>query len=165
MLAVSRRLLVQMSEFAACMPRPDFVKEGTRQLLLATDAVRVITLEACDLGADAVAKKMRCKYIVEAANGPTIPSADLILRDRGIHVLPDIYTNAGGVTVSFFEWVQNLQNFKCVPRSTLPVLWLGLIARMNCTLWRDSLEIALMRVPRPFHVGRPSTCAGGKRSR
>lgn len=38
--------------------------------------------------------------------------ADRILRDRGIIVLPDIYTNAGGVTVSFFEWVQNLQNFR-----------------------------------------------------
>lgn len=38
--------------------------------------------------------------------------ADKILRDRGIIVLPDIYTNAGGVTVSFFEWVQNLQNFR-----------------------------------------------------
>ena len=37
---------------------------------------------------------------------------DKILRDRGIIVLPDIYTNAGGVTVSFFEWVQNLQNFR-----------------------------------------------------
>jgi glutamate dehydrogenase/leucine dehydrogenase len=63
--------------------------------------------------ADHVAKKLQCRYVVEAANGPTIPSADRILRDRGIHVLPDIYTNAGGVTVSFFEWVQNLQNFKC----------------------------------------------------
>nr|BAB62311.1 glutamate dehydrogenase [Ulva pertusa] len=61
---------------------------------------------------DPVARKISCKYIVEAANGPTTPSADLILRDRGIPVLPDIYTNAGGVTVSFLEWVQNLQNFK-----------------------------------------------------
>lgn len=40
--------------------------------------------------------------------------ADKILRDRGIIVLPDIYSNAGGVTVSFFEWVQNLQNFRWV---------------------------------------------------
>lgn len=40
------------------------------------------------------------------------PQGDAVLRDRGIIVLPDIYTNAGGVTVSFFEWVQNLQNFK-----------------------------------------------------
>ena len=60
-----------------------------------------------------MAQKLQCKYLVEAANGPTIPSADRILRERGIPVLPDIYTNAGGVTVSFFEWVQNLQNFKC----------------------------------------------------
>jgi hypothetical protein len=60
-----------------------------------------------------VAQRMDCKYIAEAANGPTLPDADMILRDRGIKVLPDIYTNAGGVTVSFFEWVQNLQNLRC----------------------------------------------------
>mmetsp|Transcript_3026 Transcript_3026/g.8249 ORF Transcript_3026/g.8249 Transcript_3026/m.8249 type:complete len:372 (-) Transcript_3026:776-1891(-) len=58
------------------------------------------------------AHKLQCRVVVEAANGPTTPEADLILRDRGITVLPDIYTNGGGVTVSFFEWVQNLQNFK-----------------------------------------------------
>lgn len=58
------------------------------------------------------AAKLQCKYVIEAANGPTTPEADQILRQRGIPVLPDIYTNAGGVTVSFFEWVQNLQNFK-----------------------------------------------------
>lgn len=47
-----------------------------------------------------------------AADPLLILQADKILRDRGIIVLPDIYTNAGGVTVSFFEWVQNLQNFR-----------------------------------------------------
>lgn len=57
------------------------------------------------------AGSLDCKFVVEAANGPTTPGGDTILRDRGITVLPDIYTNAGGVTVSFFEWVQNLQNF------------------------------------------------------
>lgn len=61
---------------------------------------------------DSVAQSMSCQYVVEAANSPTTPTADVILRDRGVHVLPDIYTNAGGVTVSFFEWVQNQQNFK-----------------------------------------------------
>mmetsp|Transcript_46445 Transcript_46445/g.116150 ORF Transcript_46445/g.116150 Transcript_46445/m.116150 type:complete len:450 (+) Transcript_46445:100-1449(+) len=58
------------------------------------------------------AANLQCKWVAEAANGPITPEGDLILRDRGIPVLPDIYCNAGGVTVSFFEWVQNLQNFK-----------------------------------------------------
>eukprot|EP01025_Chloroclados_australasicus_P021878 TRINITY_DN22820_c0_g1_i10.p2 TRINITY_DN22820_c0_g1~~TRINITY_DN22820_c0_g1_i10.p2 ORF type:complete len:482 (-),score=75.09 TRINITY_DN22820_c0_g1_i10:1148-2515(-) len=58
------------------------------------------------------AESLNCTVVVEAANGPTTPDGDQILRDRGIDVLPDIYTNAGGVTVSFFEWVQNLQNFR-----------------------------------------------------
>ncbi|KAG2487515.1 hypothetical protein HYH03_013933 [Edaphochlamys debaryana] len=58
------------------------------------------------------AAKLQCKVVVEAANGPTTPEGDAVLRERGITVLPDIYTNGGGVTVSFFEWVQNLQNFK-----------------------------------------------------
>lgn len=58
------------------------------------------------------ASKVDAKIVIEAANGPTTPEGDKILRDRGITVLPDIYTNGGGVTVSFFEWVQNLQNFK-----------------------------------------------------
>ncbi|KAH7617205.1 hypothetical protein Ndes2526B_g07798 [Nannochloris sp. 'desiccata'] len=56
--------------------------------------------------------QLQCKAVAEAANGPTTPEADQELRRRGIIALPDIYTNGGGVTVSFFEWVQNLQNFK-----------------------------------------------------
>ena len=55
---------------------------------------------------EATAQQVDCKFIVEAANGPTTPDGDKVLRDRGIVVLPDIYTNGGGVTVSFFEWVQ-----------------------------------------------------------
>lgn len=58
------------------------------------------------------ARDVRAKYIVEAANGPTAPEADEIFEERNILVLPDILANAGGVTVSYFEWVQNRQHFK-----------------------------------------------------
>jgi glutamate dehydrogenase (NAD(P)+) len=53
---------------------------------------------------------VKARLVVEAANGPTTPAADAILARRGITVLPDIVANAGGVVVSYFEWVQNLEN-------------------------------------------------------
>jgi glutamate dehydrogenase (NAD(P)+) len=56
------------------------------------------------------AENIKAKLIVEAANDPTTPEADLQLATRGIQVLPDILVNAGGVVVSYFEWVQNIQN-------------------------------------------------------
>ena len=58
------------------------------------------------------ADRIRCRLIAEGANHPTTPEADEILADKGITVLPDIYANAGGVTVSYFEWVQNLQQMR-----------------------------------------------------
>jgi glutamate dehydrogenase (NAD(P)+) len=58
-----------------------------------------------------VAPHIKARVVCEAANGPVTPDADEILRDNGITVLPDILANAGGVTVSYFEWVQGLDNF------------------------------------------------------
>ncbi|MEX0724651.1 MAG: Glu/Leu/Phe/Val dehydrogenase dimerization domain-containing protein [Planctomycetaceae bacterium] len=58
------------------------------------------------------AKDVRAKYVVEAANGPVTAEADQIFADREIVVLPDVLVNAGGVTVSYFEWVQNRQHFR-----------------------------------------------------
>lgn len=60
---------------------------------------------------DENADKIKARLIVEGANGPTTPAADNILSDKGILVVPDILANAGGVVVSYFEWVQDLQNF------------------------------------------------------
>lgn len=57
------------------------------------------------------ADKVQAKFIVEGANGPTTPEADAILQDRGIIVVPDILANAGGVVVSYFEWVQGREGF------------------------------------------------------
>jgi glutamate dehydrogenase (NAD(P)+) len=60
---------------------------------------------------DENALQVKATVVVEAANGPTTPEADEIFKDRGIRVVPDILANAGGVTVSYFEWVQDLQAF------------------------------------------------------
>jgi glutamate dehydrogenase (NAD(P)+) len=61
---------------------------------------------------EATARAVQARVIVEAANGPTWPAADAVFHTRGIPVVPDILANAGGVIVSYFEWVQNLQNFR-----------------------------------------------------
>ncbi|MBX9625100.1 MAG: Glu/Leu/Phe/Val dehydrogenase [Gemmataceae bacterium] len=64
---------------------------------------RVITAEN--------APKLRCRVLAEGANGPTTPDADEVLQANGVYVIPDILCNAGGVTVSYFEWVQDIQQF------------------------------------------------------
>ena len=57
------------------------------------------------------ADRIRAPIIAEVANGPVVGSVDAVLRERGITVLPDVLVNAGGVTVSYFEWVQNRQGY------------------------------------------------------
>jgi glutamate dehydrogenase (NAD(P)+) len=58
------------------------------------------------------AEGLKARMVVEGANSPTTPAADAILRDKGVFVVPDVLANAGGVVVSYFEWVQNLQHFR-----------------------------------------------------
>lgn len=78
--------------------------------LLATECDVLIPAALGDVFDGANAKEVRAKMIVEAANGPTTPEADGVFQARGIQVVPDILANAGGVTVSYLEWVQNLQH-------------------------------------------------------
>ena len=58
------------------------------------------------------ADRINCRMLVEGANSPTTPAADEMLHEKGVHVVPDVMANAGGVVASYFEWVQNLQHFQ-----------------------------------------------------
>lgn len=82
---------------------------------------------------------IRAKIVVEAANGPTTPEANDLLEKRGVIIVPDIYANAGGVTVSYFEWVQNLQQFTWAEETVNKELE-GKMQRAFETIWRVSQE-------------------------
>jgi glutamate dehydrogenase (NAD(P)+) len=86
--------------------------ESITQKELLTADVTVLVPAALENQIDgAIAREARCRVIVEGANGPTLPEADAILAERGILLVPDILANAGGVLVSYFEWVQDLHSF------------------------------------------------------
>jgi glutamate dehydrogenase (NAD(P)+) len=95
----------------ATFPKPDSAKIITNEELLTSDCDVLIPCAMASQISVSVAEKLKAKLIVEGANGPTTVNADEILGKRNIPVIPDILANAGGVIVSYFEWVQNLQNF------------------------------------------------------
>jgi len=82
-------------------------KNIERDLLLELDATVLLPCAIENVITEKNAENIRAELIVEGANGPTTPEADRILRERGIVIVPDILANAGGVTVSYFEWVQS----------------------------------------------------------
>jgi len=84
----------------------------TNEDLLVADVDVLIPAALGGVITDANAKEVRAKFVIEAANGPVTPGADEVLEKNGVLVVPDILANAGGVTVSYFEWVQNRQHFK-----------------------------------------------------
>ncbi|TAK67175.1 MAG: hypothetical protein EPO22_03175, partial [Dehalococcoidia bacterium] len=102
------------------------------------------------------AARVRAKMVVEAANGPTTPEADRILNEKGIILVPDIVANSGGVIVSYFEWVQDLQSFfweedevnnklqHIIERSFDEVA--AIQAESNCTMREAAYMLAVGRV-------------------
>lgn len=91
-------------------PGYEFVSDGLSILEHECDILIPAALEAQITSKNA--PNIQAKLIIEAANGPTTYEADEILRERGITIIPDAYANAGGVTVSYFEWVQNLSHLR-----------------------------------------------------
>lgn len=90
----------------------DGVRTISQQELLTSEVDVLIPAALGGVFTEDVAKEVRAGVIVEGANAPTEPEADEIFQARGIPVIPDILANAGGVTVSYFEWVQNIQCFR-----------------------------------------------------
>lgn len=86
------------------------------------------------------AERLDCRLVLEGANGPTVPQADDILRERGITVLPDVICNAGGVTVSYFEWVQDFSSFYWSENEIYQKLD-AIILRAFDDVWNKSLEL------------------------
>jgi glutamate dehydrogenase (NAD(P)+) len=102
------RLLQARHERGAVSEYRDGDRIGQAELLtLDCDVLIPAALEGQVTAANA--PRVRARMIAEGANGPTTPEADEILREKKVLVLPDILANAGGVTVSYFEWVQDLQ--------------------------------------------------------
>ena len=91
-------------------PDAEFVEDGAKVLTMDCDILIPAAMEAQITAENADA--IKTKLIVEAANGPVTFEADEILRKRGVTILPDAYVNAGGVTVSYFEWIRNLSHIR-----------------------------------------------------
>ncbi len=114
--------------------------EITNQELLELDCDLLIPAAIENQITEENAPRIKARIITEGANGPTTPEADEILNEKGIFVVPDILANAGGVTVSYFEWVQNLQELIWSEEEVLDRL-----TRIMQRSFREVLEISLSK--------------------
>jgi len=125
---------------------------GSELLELECDVLIPAALENQITGENA--ERIRARLIVEGANGPTTPEADAILGERGIIVVPDILANAGGVIVSYFEWVQGFKSSsgtnKILTRNSNG---LSLVHFNRCTRWlgKDRFHYGSQRISWPYN--------------
>lgn len=108
---------------------PEYVISNSELLELPVDILIPAALE--NVITNENARNIKASIIAEAANGPTTPDADAILVANGITVIPDILANAGGVTVSYFEWVQNLMNHYWSEEEVLEKLKVNMVKSFN----------------------------------
>ena len=137
------------------LPDGDFARIGNEELL-ACGAEILVPAALENTISKSNAGNVRARFIIEGANGPITPAADEILEANGVTVVPDILANAGGVVVSYFEWVQNLQSFRWeedyvndmlerTMRHAFDEVW-ALAAEKNASLRMGAYMSALKRV-------------------
>ncbi|MBX9722284.1 MAG: glutamate dehydrogenase, partial [Candidatus Obscuribacterales bacterium] len=126
--------------------------------LLICDCDVVVPAALGNVLTGAFADSVQAKFVIEGANGPTTPDADEAMLKRGIVIVPDIFANAGGVIVSYFEWVQNIQQFRWTEErvnAELESLVLqsykelkNLAKGNNCDLRTGAFQLAISRIAR-----------------
>jgi glutamate dehydrogenase (NAD(P)+) len=93
------------------LPETKMGETVTNEELLELDCTVLVPAALSEQITGKNADRLRCRILAEGANGPTTLDADRILEDKGVFIIPDILANSGGVIVSYFEWVQDLQRF------------------------------------------------------
>ena len=135
-----KRVLDRQSQYKCFVCETEDEREITNEELLELDCDILVPAAIENQITEKNASRVKAKVIVEGANGPTTPEADEILNEKGIFVVPDILANAGGVTVSYFEWVQNLQELIWSEEEVLERL-----TRIMQKGFKEVLEISLSK--------------------
>jgi glutamate dehydrogenase (NAD(P)+) len=151
--------VVAISDVSGGIYQPKGLGERvTNAELLEVDCDVLIPAALGEILTDGNADRIKAQIIVEAANNPTTPEADKILIDRGVKVVPDVLANAGGVTGSYFEWAQNIQQFRWKEdrfnQELSDAMLRGFQATVqfaeehDCTLRKAAFAIGMQRVAR-----------------